>query len=306
LEESEIQSVYDDYKFVTERELHDLGLGHLIGTSMLRGYMHGYFMDMRLYRKAKSMVQPFQFDEFKKRKIREKLQDERKNRVKLNTLPQVNKELALKLMTEPPKKTSGNLLQDDRFKALFENADYQVDRSAEEYRLINPVISNMEKKRTKKLEAMFSAVKVDEEPEGKASSDDESSSDDDKEWVKEVRNERYKIRNEARQRQMEEDSQASIQPKFYEIKPGEEFKMSDMQSDRKRKTSKVSLGERVASDHSAEIKSRGVLGGREMTFAMKSRKADRSREEAFKHRLERKKVRRSAGGLKNKKNSWKQ
>lgn len=29
------------------------GLTHLIGTNLLRAYMHGYFMDMRLYHKVK-------------------------------------------------------------------------------------------------------------------------------------------------------------------------------------------------------------------------------------------------------------
>lgn len=33
------------------------------------------------------------------------------------------------------KKSSGNLLTDDRFKALFENPDFEVDTNAEEYRL---------------------------------------------------------------------------------------------------------------------------------------------------------------------------
>ena len=53
MEESEVTSVYDDYKFVTKDELEDLGLEHLIGTNLLRAYMHGFFMDARLYRKAK-------------------------------------------------------------------------------------------------------------------------------------------------------------------------------------------------------------------------------------------------------------
>lgn len=84
LEESDILAVYDDYKFVTEKELNEIGLSHLVGTNLLKGYMHGYFMDMRLYRKAKALVQPFQFDDFKKKKIREKLQEERASRLKLN------------------------------------------------------------------------------------------------------------------------------------------------------------------------------------------------------------------------------
>jgi len=83
LEETDVIAEYDDYKFVTEKELQELGLDHLVGTNLLRAYMHGYFMDMRLYRKAKTLVQPFQYDEFKKKKIQEKLQEERASRIKL-------------------------------------------------------------------------------------------------------------------------------------------------------------------------------------------------------------------------------
>ena len=40
-------------RFVTRAELEKLALGHLLGTPLLRAYMHGYFVDNRLYRKAK-------------------------------------------------------------------------------------------------------------------------------------------------------------------------------------------------------------------------------------------------------------
>lgn len=42
LEENNAENIYDDYKFVTKQELENLGLEHLIGSSMLRAYMHGY------------------------------------------------------------------------------------------------------------------------------------------------------------------------------------------------------------------------------------------------------------------------
>lgn len=41
LEEKDYENVYDDYKFVTKQELETLGLEHLIGTDLLRAYMHG-------------------------------------------------------------------------------------------------------------------------------------------------------------------------------------------------------------------------------------------------------------------------
>ena len=83
--------VYDDYKFLTVKELDTLGLSHLIGSDLLRAYMHGYFMDIRLYNQvghfrqsaswivllfvsqAKSVAEPFAFAEYRKRKLREKI-----------------------------------------------------------------------------------------------------------------------------------------------------------------------------------------------------------------------------------------
>ena len=40
-------AVYDDYRFVTRADLARLGLDHLLGTPMLRAYMHGFFVDNR-------------------------------------------------------------------------------------------------------------------------------------------------------------------------------------------------------------------------------------------------------------------
>lgn len=36
--------------------------------------------------------------------------------------------------------------------ALFENPDFEVDREAEEYRLLNPVLSRLDKNKDKKME----------------------------------------------------------------------------------------------------------------------------------------------------------
>ena len=71
LESNPTSTVYDDYKFVTKQELESIGLGNLIGTNVLRAYMHGYFIDIRLYKKAKLINEPFNCDEFKQRKIQE-------------------------------------------------------------------------------------------------------------------------------------------------------------------------------------------------------------------------------------------
>lgn len=147
--------VYDDYKFVTRQELENLGLDHLIGTNLLRAYMHGYFMDIRLYKKAKTVANPFEFDEYRKKKIRETIEKERANRVQVNKLPKVNKDLAMKIMNDQlndkKKKKKVNLMDDDRFKQLFVNPDFEVDKNTDEYRLLNPVLSRLDKKKEKEL-----------------------------------------------------------------------------------------------------------------------------------------------------------
>jgi len=105
---------------------------------------------------------------------------------------------------------------------------------------------------------------------------------------------------------MEEDATAKLQPKFYEIKGSDGFKVSDLNSNEKRKSSKITLGDRLVRDDDSGVTMRGPLGNREMTFQLRQKKSkDSFREQAQKHHEERRKVRRSAGGLKNKRQAWK-
>ena len=45
--------------------------------------MHGYFVDVRLYRKALAIADPFAYERYKKRNIIEHIEEERKSRVQL-------------------------------------------------------------------------------------------------------------------------------------------------------------------------------------------------------------------------------
>lgn len=107
-----------------------------------------YFIDVRLYKKAISVANPFEFDEYRKKKIREVIEKDRTNRVQVNKLPKVNTDLALKIIndqTNKKKKPTVNIMEDNRFKALFENPDYEINKNADEYRLLNPVLSRLDK-----------------------------------------------------------------------------------------------------------------------------------------------------------------
>lgn len=45
-------TIYDHYKFLTKEELERLNLTNLIGTNLLRAYMHGFFINHALYKKV--------------------------------------------------------------------------------------------------------------------------------------------------------------------------------------------------------------------------------------------------------------
>lgn len=342
LEESPESTVYDDYKFVTRKDLENLGLAHLVGSSLLRAYMHGYFMDIRLYHKVKTMANPFAYEEYRKDKIRQKIEESRTQRVQVKALPKVNKELALKLMEEGDdeaemavRKKKGkalpSILGDERFKVMFENPEYQVDEQSEEFRLLNPIVSRVGQKRKKKLRLLAQQAAAsqqedenEDEPEGRGSSEEESSDDDDKGWVEEVREQRRLLWLEGRDRRRQERKEAdrntnlldseqnggdktpnmaenkkSSQPRFYQIKTGEEFRsFKDMAH--KQKLQKASLEDRLKLEEQsgAGNMADSTVGSKQVTFTLKKSEQQRKQQQAEReHHEERKKLRRSAGHL---------
>ncbi|XP_033873158.1 nucleolar protein 10-like [Acipenser ruthenus] len=324
LEENPETTVYDDYKFVTRKDLDSLGLAHLIGSPLLRAYMHGFFMDIRLYHKVKTMANPFAYDEYRKDKIRQKIEETRAQRVQIKKLPKVNKQLAIKLIEEEEeadqqtlKKKKGknlpNILSDDRFKVMFENPDYQVDEASEEFRLLNPIVSKVNEKRKKKLRKLECELalekKEEEEPEGKPSDAESSeSSDDDKGWVEEVRKQRKLMYFEERAKRQErkekarEDRRTSLEPKFFEIKAGEEFR-SFKDAARKQKLQKTTLEDRLKFEEKSGTLnvSDATVGSKQLTFKLKKTEQQQKQQEAeWQHHQERKKLRRAAGHLQSK------
>jgi ribosome biogenesis protein ENP2 len=315
IESETIQEIYDDYKFVTKQELATLGLDNLEGTNLLKSYMHGYFIDMRLYNKAKSTVNPFTFEKYRKEKIEKKIEETRPQRLQIKSdVPKVNKDVALKFMDmeENAKKLKApNLLHDDRFKAMFVNPEFEVDKSTEQYRLLKPLLNQLDKNKLKKLEKKYRENETEnqEEGEGQSTDDDlfsekdESSDDDNKEWVKEVKKEHKKIQREKRYRRDSEEADDD-NPSTDKIESVEldSFKVNDLV----RKTNKTSLGNRLAKEDKNELKVQTIsgYGNKQMSFSTEKKisKASLKRhEEMRKHREERRKVIRPTTMLKKKK-----
>ncbi|XP_075531428.1 nucleolar protein 10 lethal (2) 34Fd [Dermacentor variabilis] len=313
LEETHQDTVYDDYKFVTQRELENLGLGHLVGTNLLRAYMHGYFLDMRLYHKAKALVQPFAYDEYRKKKIRDTVEAARKNRVESKLkLPTVNRELAKKLQEaavaevmvasrKDKKAPKTALLEDTRFKAIFENPDFEVDPASEEYRLLNPLVKSLDKRQKKKVDEAEvqgnSIMDLLNPVEQNGSSSEEESSDDDRTWTREVKKQHRMIKHEAKS--------TAEGPKMYELKSGVEFhgviygksENVDIVKKQQKAAQKLTLAQRLDKNSTgAEV---GASGNKMMTFALRKTKVEQDREEKVRaHMVDRRKARRSAKGLK--------
>lgn len=197
------EGIYENYKFVSRDEVEKLGIANLVGTPLLRGYMHGFFMDINLYNRVRAVANPFEYEEYRKKKLKERLEKKRASRIapkeSVVSKHAVNPELATRLMGKSDARTkagkaAGNILSDDRFGSLFTNPDYQIDEEDEDFKLRNPSGVAASKRRRNDLDSDEEDAS-DEEPEeplgfnavepvGDASdvddySDDDSDSDED-------------------------------------------------------------------------------------------------------------------------------
>ena len=97
----------------------------------------------------------------------------------------MNRSLAERLLTQqsekPGKKKEGekeegeetNPLRDDRFSAMFSNADFEVDEASEEFQRLHPLLSHRDKKRAaRKIEREEAEEEVRGRREGVVRGDD--------------------------------------------------------------------------------------------------------------------------------------
>jgi ribosome biogenesis protein ENP2 len=318
IESENVQNIYDDYKFVSKQELVTLGLDHLEGTNLLKGYMHGYFIDTRLYNKAKSAIAPFTFEKYRKEKIDKKIEESRPKRLEVRSdVPKVNRELALKFMDNEDtnkKMKAPNLLKDDRFKAMFENPEYEVDKDTEEYRLLKPLLTQLDKSKLKRLERKYAGDETKNEDEKEAGSTDddlfsenESSDDDGGSKWKEVKKEHKKIQREKRRYRGDESEEdeskvgENSKSSMVEMRDVDSFKINELS----RKVAKASLGARLAKEkEKPQVKTISGVGNRQMSFSTEkqvSRATTKREVEMKRHREERKQVIRPTTFLKKRK-----
>lgn len=331
MEENPNQEIYDDYKFLTKKDTEALGLSNLIGTSLLKAYMHGYFVDMRLYHKAVAVANPFAYKEYRQKKISEKMEEARTNRVKLEKRPKVNRELANRLMAQvddeassgkqkAKQKRAGNLLQDSRFSAMFQDPSFQVDTESEDFRLLNPVI-------TKKYETLKPNKQTEDSDEEQtdddggdvSGGDSDSSSEDElnRRWIKDIKptTKSSKSKNSSKhENRIRNEHSITDQPIMFEVKTSDkkensrfstlaEIEKHNEQLKKKLKRSSESTFETKIRElegtrkFGKRSKEEHAFGAKEATMQIKSKKKTEREDQMQEHFEERRKVRRSAKHL---------
>lgn len=237
LEEEGHNIIYDNFKFVTHEDLERINLTNLIGTNLLHAYMHGFFMDYRLYNKAKAMADPFAYETYRRLRIQEKLDAERAARITIKKkLPKVNRKLAERLLAGIDEnaemgdvKTAGrrtrshgsDLLEDDRFKAMFIDEAFQVDEESTEYKLLHP---NAKKTKIALLQEHFNPVfENDSDPENVSHDTSErnnrqESSEESSASEELVLKKRRKPKSDSKNVEKDGMASQSSEPRFYEVK----------------------------------------------------------------------------------------
>lgn len=351
---SGVGEVYDNYKFLDMKQLRDLDLDHLIGqTNLLRPYMHGYFVAQNLYEQARLLNNPNLAEEQRQKSIQERINKERESRIRGNkkVTVKVNRKYAEKLAAreeanerrkaqrvlrqggiEPhpasvadgtaeaeervpgENKKTERLLDDQRFRAIFEDEEFEIDETSREFALQNPSsVPNMaDRKRG------LTATGLEESGiHGKSHQDDDDDDDDDDQVGNEDEEaEMAALRARQRPRRHSDDekdsrrrignasykrvgSGTSKQPKQPQMQIISSKQTLKRQKDLKRK----SFGDLVSSlsaqnpqsDHLGGNR-RGVVGEKEVTFTPAKSQTKKNVQSDGSMDVSRAKERRSASG----------
>lgn len=284
MEENPNRDIYDEYKFITRKELTALGLEHLMGTNVLKAYMHGFFVDLRLYEKARLIANPFAYDDYRERAVKDKIEKERGSRIRaVKQLPSVNKALAKQLMSESAKEKKGaDVLGDNRFADMFADPDFQVDEKSKEYQLLHPSVKQSRHVRSddeddSDEEMVEPEAEEDEDDEAGNDSDSDSmrggGSDSEDDIVSKIRKERGLEVRDKKQISKSIRTGGAIKKKKPEMRMGTVGGRMSGKGE-----SKKSFGSRLQSEDNrrkteGHRMSRTAMGGMEMSFTPQSGKS---------------------------------
>lgn len=175
LEEAKNYSVYEDYKFLTMTDLEQLGATNLIGTNFIKTYMHGYFMDWKLYKKLKSVSDPFAYDKYLEERKQEKFNKLFGERIVLNRNKKVKVNNKLLEDIDNKDKQDGpgliqNVVNDSRFEKLFKDKNFEIDFASEHFKNSLAASGKVKSKNRSNIQEEFDDIKFEDEEEKKLTS----------------------------------------------------------------------------------------------------------------------------------------
>ncbi|KAF7093138.1 hypothetical protein CFC21_095569, partial [Triticum aestivum] len=213
MEEKQENTLYDDYKFLTEEEMERLGLSEYKNSDAVRAHLHGYVIRYDLYKKQRAKLHIADYETLQNDMKAKKLADLRKSRItQVVKIPKANRQLLDDIRTaeeeidadvENASKSSirkkqmkldmkKSLLTDKRFQKMFENKDYEIDVSSKEYQAIHPQLATKE---PHLIEEHFESVSEDEEEQDAGSSDASAESDSDNDTHNSKRIRLYEVKD---------------------------------------------------------------------------------------------------------------
>ena len=241
------ETVYEDYKFLTRAEIDKLGIQNLVGTPLLRGYMHGFFVHVGLYNKIRAVAKPFEYSEYRLKKIKERMDEKKGSRIAPKVAQQkakakVNPDLADRLHAKAGDRTKSGkvakaLVEDDRFGRLFENKDFEIDEEAEDFKLRNP--SGIAAKRVRNDRDMDSDQEDNDGDEDEYNNNEITSKKGSERWGNDsVSDDKYDDDNSHRS---ESDDDGLMGGRVRHELPNNEKKIEKKQDKKKKKKSRVVL-----------------------------------------------------------------
>ncbi|KAM0909238.1 hypothetical protein ACQ4PT_014950 [Festuca glaucescens] len=173
MEEKQENTLYDDYKFLTEEAMERLGLSEYKNSDAVRAHLHGYVIRYDLYKKQVVKIPKVNRQIFDNILAEEEEMDADVDNVDKSSTRKKKRRLEL----------SKSLLTDPRFDEMFKNKDYEIDVTSREYQALHPQVATTE---PPPIQEHFDSVSEDED-EQDAGSSDESDSDNDMHNSKRIR-----------------------------------------------------------------------------------------------------------------------
>ncbi|VEU23801.1 DEKNAAC105030 [Brettanomyces naardenensis] len=295
LEEKPSDTVYSNYRFVTKQDVKKLNIQHLVGTKVLKAYMHGYFINTELYDKVNLIANPTALEDERDREIKKRIEKERESRTRstgavTNTKVKINKDFVGHLEKKFGSGVAENIVNDDRFSEMFSDPAFQIDTTNFDYQQINasssaggmkPLTaaeeSDEERLEEEKDGVSPSSSEEEEDEDAEKSEEEEQEDEEEKKRVAEERSEKIRHRLQKRKEQKKHDEERKriylSTLKAVDGKEGDALSGKDKNISFGAQVALQRKKNQMAKDHQSDVRiHKAPSGSAEITFIPKKNK----------------------------------